>query len=283
MENALEINGLYKHYDGFALQDVSFMLPRGVVMGFIGENGAGKTTTIKAVLNLIRRDAGAIKVLGLDNIAEERAVKERIGVVLEDGCFLNTLTARHVDVLMGKAYQSWQSEQFFRFMERFGIDRNKKIKDYSKGMRMKVSIAAALSHGAELLIMDEPTSGLDPVVRDEVLDLFYDFMQEDSHAILLSSHITSDLDKIADHITFIHQGRVLLSEPRDELLDTFGVLRCTAEQLSALEPSAMRAKRIGAFGCEALVRRDSVLANWPVEAANIEQIMLFLTRGEEQR
>ena len=265
MENALEINGLYKHYDGFALQDVSFMLPRGVVMGFIGENGAGKTTTIKAVLNLIRRDAGAIKVLGLDNIAEERAVKERIGVVLEDGCFLNTLTARHVDVLMGKAYQSWQSEQFFRFMERFGIDRNKKIKDYSKGMRMKVSIAAALSHGAELLIMDEPTSGLDPVVRDEVLDLFYDFMQEDSHAILLSSHITSDLDKIADHITFIHQGR------------------CTAEQLSALEPSAMRAKRIGAFGCEALVRRDSVPANWPVEAANIEQIMLFLTRGEEQR
>lgn len=283
MENALEINGLCKHYDGFALQDVSFTLPRGVVMGFIGENGAGKTTTIKAVLNLIRRDAGAIKVLGLDNIAQERTVKERIGVVLEDGCFLNTLTARHVDVLMGKAYQSWQSEQFFCFMERFGIDRNKKIKDYSKGMRMKVSIAAALSHGAELLIMDEPTSGLDPVVRDEVLDLFYDFMQEDSHAILLSSHITSDLDKIADHITFIHQGRVLLSEPRDELLDTFGVLRCTAEQLSALEPSAVRAKRIGAFGCEALVRRGSVPANWPVEAANIEQIMLFLTRGEETR
>ena len=283
MENALEINGLCKHYDGFALQDVSFTLPRGVVMGFIGENGAGKTTTIKAVLNLIRRDAGAIKVLGLDNIAQERAVKERIGVVLEDGCFLNTLTARHVDVLMGKAYQSWQSEQFFRFMERFGIDRNKKIKEYSKGMRMKVSIAAALSHGAELLIMDEPTSGLDPVVRDEVLDLFYDFMQEDSHASLLSSHITSDLDKIADHITFIHQGRVLLSEPRDELLDTFGVLRCTAEQLSALEPSAVRAKRIGAFGCEALVRRGSVPANWPVEAANIEQIMLFLTRGEETR
>lgn len=283
MENALEITGLCKQYAGFALQDVGFTLPRGSVMGFIGENGAGKTTTIKAVLNLIRRDAGAIKVLGLDNIAQERAVKERIGVVLEDGCFLNTLTARHVDVLMGKAYQSWQSEQFFRFMERFGIDRNKKIKDYSKGMRMKVSIAAALSHGAELLIMDEPTSGLDPVVRDEVLDLFYDFMQEDSHAILLSSHITSDLDKIADHITFIHQGRVLLSEPRDELLDTFGVLRCTAEQLSALEPSAVRAKRIGAFGCEALVRRGSVPANWPVEAANIEQIMLFLTRGEETR
>ena len=150
-------------------------------------------------------------------------------------------------------------------------------------MRMKISIAAALSHGAELLLMDEPTSGLDPVVRDEVLDLFYDFMQDEGHAILLSSHITSDLDKIADYITFIHGGRVALSEPRDELLDTYGVLRCTADQLAALEPQAVRAKRMGAFGCEALVRRDGVPQGWPVEPVNIEQIMLFLTRGEDAR
>ena len=283
MENALEIKGLCKQYTGFALENVSFSLPRGAVMGFIGENGAGKTTTIKAVLNLIRRDAGEIRVLGLDNIRDERAVKERIGVVLEDGCFLNTMNARQVDTLMGKAYQSWQPEQFFGFIRRFGIDENKKIKDYSKGMRMKISIAAALSHGAELLLMDEPTSGLDPVVRDEVLDLFYDFMQDEGHAILLSSHITSDLDKIADYITFIHGGRVALSEPRDELLDTYGVLRCTADQLAALEPQAVRAKRMGAFGCEALVRRDGVPQGWPVEPVNIEQIMLFLTRGEDAR
>ena len=283
MDNALEIKGLCKQYEGFALENVSFTLPRGAVMGFIGENGAGKTTTIKSILNLIHRDAGAIRVLGLDNIGDERAVKERIGVVLEDGCFLNTLNARQVDTLMGKAYQNWKPEQFFSFMQRFGIDERKKIKDYSKGMRMKLSIAAALSHGAELLIMDEPTSGLDPVVRDEVLDLFYDFMQDEGHAILLSSHITSDLDKIADYITFIHGGRIVLSEPRDELLDTYGVLHCTADQLAALDPTAVRAKRVGAFGCEALVRRGGVPENWTVEPVNIEQIMLFLTRGENDR
>nr|WP_302651779.1 ABC transporter ATP-binding protein [uncultured Agathobaculum sp.] len=283
MENALEIKGLCKQYEGFALENVSFTLPRGAVMGFIGENGAGKTTTIKSILHLIHRDEGEIRVLGLDNEKNERAVKERIGVVLEDGCFLNTMNARQVDTLMGKAYKSWQSAQFFDFMKRFGIDERKKIKDYSKGMRMKISIAAALSHGAELLIMDEPTSGLDPVVRDEVLDLFYDFMQDESHAILLSSHITSDLDKIADYITFIHQGRIVLSEPRDALLDTYGVLRCTADQLASLDPAAVRAKRVSTFGCEALVRRSGVPQNWPVEPVNIEQIMLFLTRGEEVR
>lgn len=280
MENALEITGLCKQYEGFALRNVSFTLPSGCVMGFIGENGAGKTTTIKAVLNLIHRDAGSIRVLGQDNIREERAVKECIGVVLEDGCFLNTMNARQVDVLMGKAYQNWHSEQFFDFLKRFGIDTGKKIKDYSKGMRMKVNIAAAMSHDAQLLLMDEPTSGLDPVVRDEVLDLFYDFMQDEGHSILLSSHITSDLDKIADYITFIHQGQIVLSEPRDMLLDTYGVLHCTAEQLAALKPSAVRGKRMGAFGCEALVRRDGIPASWPVEPVNIEQMMLFLTRGE---
>ena len=283
MENALEIRGLCKRYERFALEDVSFTLPRGCVMGLIGENGAGKTTTIKAVLNLIRRDAGEIRVLGQDNIADERAVKERMGVVLEDGCFLNTMNARQVDTLMRKAYRNWDSEQFFGFLSRLGIDRDKKIKDYSKGMRMKINIAAAMSHGAELLIMDEPTSGLDPIVRDEVLDLFYDFMQDEGHAILLSSHITSDLDKIADYITFIHAGRVALSEQRDELLDTYGVLRCTADQLSALDPSVVRGKRMGTFGCEALVRRDGVPQGWPVEPVNIEQVMLFLTRGEEAR
>ncbi len=283
MENALEIKGLCKAYDGFALREVSFALPRGCVMGFIGENGAGKTTTIKAVLNLIRRDAGEIRAFGLDNIAEERAVKERIGVVMEDGCFLNVMTARSVDVLMGKAYANWDSGCFLNYVRRFGMDENKKIKDYSKGMRMKLSIAAALSHGAELLIMDEPTSGLDPVVRDEVLDLFYEFMQDERHAILLSSHITSDLDKIADIVTFIHEGRILFSEARDELLDTYGVLRCTAEQLAALDPDAVRASRTGAFGCEALVRRSGVPQGWPVEPVTIEQIMLFCTRGERMK
>lgn len=281
-ENALELHGVCKKYGDFALRNVGFTLPRGTVMGLIGENGAGKTTTIKAVLDLIRLDSGEITVLG-ERGTSNPAVRERIGVVLDDGGFPSTMNAVQVDTLLGRAYRNWDTAQFFRYIERFGIDKEKAIKDYSKGMKTKLNIAAALSHGAELLLLDEPTSGLDPVVRDEVLDLLYDFMQDENHAILLSSHITSDLDKIADEITFIHKGEVLLSEPRDELLDTCGILRCTADQLDALDPSAVRAKRVGAFGCEALVRRDGVPANWSVESVNIEQIMLFLTRGENAR
>ena len=278
-ENALELHSVCKKYGGFALRNVGFTLPRGTVMGLIGENGAGKTTTIKAVLDLIRPDSGEITVLG-EQSTSNPTVRERIGVVLDDGGFPSTMNAVQVDTLLGRAYRNWDTAQFFRYIKRFGIDKEKAIKDYSKGMKTKLNIAAALSHDAELLLLDEPTSGLDPVVRDEVLDLLYDFMQDENHAILLSSHITSDLDKIADEITFIHKGEVLLSEPRDELLDTCGILRCTADQLDALDPSAVRAKRVGAFGCEALVRRDGVPENWSGEPVNIEQIMLFLTRGE---
>ncbi len=281
-ENALELHGVCKQYGGFALRNVGFTLPRGTVMGLVGENGAGKTTTIKAVLDLVRPDSGEITVLGKHG--SDPSVREKIGVVLEDGGFPNTMNLMQVSTLLGRAYKNWNAEQFASYIEKFGMDMKmdmgKAIKDYSKGMKTKLNIAAALSHDAELLLLDEPTSGLDPVVRDEVLDLLYDFMQDENHAILLSSHITSDLDKIADEITFIHKGEVLLSEPRDELLDTYGVLRCTADQLDALDPSAVRAKRVGTFGCEALVRRDGVPANWSVEPVNIEQIMLFLTRGE---
>ena len=188
-----------------------------------------------------------------------------------------------MDTLLGRAYRAWDGAQFAAYPTASGIDpAAAAIRDYSlRGMKMKLSIAAALSHGAELLILDEATSGLDPVVRDEVLDLLYDFMQDETHAVLLSSHITSDLDKIADNITFIHRGRVLLSEGRDELIDRHGVLRCTEEQLNALDPDAVRAVRKGAFGCEALVKRDGIPENWPVEPVSVEQIMLFLTRGEE--
>ena len=279
--NALEVNGLCKHYPAFSLENVNFSVPEGAVMGFIGRNGAGKSTTLKSILGLVHPDAGEVTVLGKSFREEEQYIKERIGVVLEDGGFLSTMNAAQVDTLLGRAYRAWDGAQFAACLDRFGIDRRKAIKDYSRGMKMKLSIAAALSHGAELLILDEATSGLDPVVRDEVLDLLYDFMQDETHAVLLSSHITSDLDKIADNITFIHRGRVLLSEGRDELIDRHGVLRCTEEQLNALDPDAVRAVRKGAFGCEALVKRDGIPENWPVEPVSVEQIMLFLTRGEE--
>ena len=267
MKNALEIRGLTRKYEGFALDSVNLTLPRGCVMGLVGENGAGKTTLIKTVLDLVRPDSGEIEVLG--GRADDAAVRERIGAVLEDGGFLSTMNAAQVDTLLGRAYRAWDGAQFASYLDRFGIDRRKAIKDYSRGMKMKLSIAAALSHGAELLILDEATSGLDPVVRDEVLDLLYDFMQDESHAVLLSSHITS--------------GRVLLSEGRDELIDRHGVLRCTEEQLNALDPDAVRAVRKGTFGCEALVKRDGIPENWPVEPVSVEQIMMFLTKGEEVR
>ena len=199
MENALKITGLCKQYKGFALKDVSFTLPSGCVMGFIGENGAGKTTTIKAILNLIHRDSGSICLLGQDNIADERAVKERIGVVLEDGCFLNTMNAHQVDVLMGKAYRNWHSEQFFDFLKRFGIDTGKKIKDYSKGMRMKVNIATAMSHDAELLLMDEPTSGLDYKHMKEVANV----LKQVRDAGITLYVITHDLELLLDCCTDI--------------------------------------------------------------------------------
>ena len=280
-ENALELHGVCKKYGGFALRNVGFTLPRGTVMGLIGENGAGKDNDHQGGAR--PHPAGQRRDCRAGGHGSNPFVREKIGVVLEDGGFPSAMSAVQVSTLLGRAYKNWNAEQFASYIEKFGIDREKAIRDYSKGMKTKLNIAAALSHDAELLLLDEPTSGLDPVVRDEVLNLLYDFMQDENHAILLSSHITSDLDKIADEITFIHKGEVLLSEPRDELLDTCGILRCTADQLNALDPSAVRAKRVGTFGCEALVRRDGVPENWSVEPVNIEQIMLFLTRGEDAR
>ncbi|MGE4549447.1 MAG: ABC transporter ATP-binding protein [Intestinibacillus sp.] len=282
MKNALEIKNLCKSYSSFALENISFTLPQGCVMGFIGENGAGKTTTIKAILNLIHRDSGDITVLGMDNRTDEHEMKQRIGVVLEDSSFPAFYRARDVNAVLQNAYKAWHPEQFFSYLKRFQIDERKKISEYSKGMRMKLSIAAALSHEAELLLLDEPTSGLDPIIRGEVLDLFWEFLQNEEHSVLMSSHITSDLDKIADYVTFIHEGRILLSERRDNLLDTLGILKCTAEQLHALDPAAVKARRVRPYGAEALVCRNMIYGNYTVEAVNIEQIMLFYTRGDHE-
>lgn len=282
MENALEINGLCKRYPAFALDQVSFTLPQGCVMGFIGENGAGKSTTIKAILNLIHQDSGKISIYGLDHRKDERKIKQMLGVVLEDSTYPSFYRAKDINDVLQHAYPAWNADQFYGYLKRFQIDERKKVSDYSKGMRMKLSIAAALSHEARLLLLDEPTSGLDPVVRDEVLDLFWDFLQDETHAVLMSSHITSDLDKIADYITFIHQGKILLSERRDALLDSLGLLKCPIDTLRALDPSAVIATRTGAYGAEVLVRRAQIHGNYPIEAVNIEQIMLFLTRGDQK-
>ena len=283
MTYLMEINNLGKRYDDFELSGVSLAVEPGCVVGFIGSNGAGKTTTIKAILGIIAADAGTVRLFGQPvtcGSAALDAIKSRIGIVLDTCAFPDTCRVCDVGAIGRAAYREWDAAQFAALCDRFNLAPKKKVSELSRGMGMKLTLAFALSHNPELLVLDEATAGLDPIARDEVLDLLYDFMQDENHAILLSSHITSDLDKIADEITFIHKGEVLLSEPRDELLDTCGILRCTADQLDALDPSAVRAKRVGTFGCEALVRRDGVPANWSVEPVNIEQIMLFLTRGE---
>ena len=253
MDTILEITGLTKEYDGFRLDNLSLAIEPGTITGLVGANGAGKSTTIKLILNLIRRDAGTIRVFGLDNIQNEREIKEKIGVVFDEPCFHETLAPRHIDGYMRGVYAGWDSARFRQFLQDFGLPENKAVKEFSRGMKMKLSIAAAMSHGASLLILDEPTSGLDPLVRDEILDMFLDFLQDESHAILLSSHITSDLDKIADTIALLHGGRLLFHEEKDVLREDYAVVKGGAEQRmsSVLKRSA------------AAIRRGGIPSWWP--------------------
>ncbi|MBQ2772295.1 MAG: ABC transporter ATP-binding protein [Methanocorpusculum sp.] len=285
MQNALEVHSLNKSFDRFALKDVSFTLPRGAVMGFIGENGAGKTTTIKAVLGLIRKDSGDISVLG--GSIEDASIRAKIGVVFDDLHLHKTLRIRQAAKIFPHLYEDWDADLFAEYLNRFNLDAEKKIKDLSRGMRMKLSIALALSHHPELLILDEPTSGLDPVVRDEVLEIFQDFMQDENHAILFSSHITSDIDKIADYLTFIHDGEILFSVTTDELLGEAGILKCSAEEADALDAEREGLLRIrkNQFGCEVLIRnKEQFRMRHPeavIDSVTTEALMLFYARGEE--
>ena len=285
MQNALEVHSLNKSFDRFALKDVSFTLPRGAVMGFIGENGAGKTTTIKAVLGLIRKDSGDISVLG--GSIEDASIRSKIGVVFDDLHLHKTLRIRQAAKIFPHLYEDWDADLFAEYLNRFNLDAEKKIKDLSRGMRMKLSIALALSHHPELLILDEPTSGLDPVVRDEVLEIFQDFMQDENHAILFSSHITSDIDKIADYLTFIHDGEILFSVTTDELLGEAGILKCSAEEADALDAEREGLLRIrkNQFGCEVLIRnKEQFRMRHPeavIDSVTTEALMLFYARGEK--
>ena len=285
MQNALEVHSLNKSFDRFALKDVSFTLPRGAVMGFIGENGAGKTTTIKAVLGLIRKDSGDISVLG--GSIEDASIRAKIGVVFDDLHLHRTLRIRQAAKIFPHLYEDWDADLFAEYLNRFNLDAEKKIKDLSRGMRMKLSIAVALSHHPELLILDEPTSGLDPVVRDEVLEIFQDFMQDENHAILFSSHITSDIDKIADYLTFIHDGEILFSVTTDELLGEAGILKCSAEEADALDAEREGLLRIrkNQFGCEVLIRnKEQFRMRHPeavIDSVTTEALMLFYARGEK--
>ena len=279
MEAILEIQGLCKRYADFQLSDISLSMAPGTITGLVGANGAGKSTAIKLILNLIRRDAGNIRVFGQDNLTEEAAVKERIGVVFDEPCFHDILTPLQISGYMHGLYGRWDETLFRRYLSAFSLPEKKPVKDFSRGMKMKLSIAAAMSHGAELLILDEPTSGLDPLVRDEILDIFLEFLQEESHAILLSSHITSDLDKIADTIALLDHGRLLFHEEKDALRDKYALVKGSREQLAALEDRLI-GLRENRFGFEGLCLRQDVrrLPELTAERPTIEEIMLFFTK-----
>lgn len=283
--NSIEIKNITKHYDEFTLNNVSLTVEQGTVMGFVGENGAGKTTVIKAILGLISTDDGTIEVLGKPNGDANCKIKERIGVVMDGSSFPPMFKLTQVNNTMRGIYTNWDEKKFFALAQQFGLSKNKKLKEYSKGMVMKLSIAVALAHNPELLILDEPTSGLDPIVRSEILDIFLDFMQDETHSILFSTHITSDLEHIADYITFIHNGSVIFTESKETLSDCYGVIKCGKEDADKLDESDIVGKRISNFGCETLVKNKASAAEKyrfaACDDASIEDIMLYYVRSDK--
>lgn len=283
MDNCIEIKNLSRKYSKFALKDVSFTVPTGSVMGFIGENGAGKSTTIKALLGLIRADSGSISVLGEDAKKLSPATKEKIGVVFDSLAFPKELNVKQLDKVMGGIYKQWDSEKFFAYMTRFELPLNKKLKTFSRGMEMRLSIAAALSHDPQLLVLDEPTGGLDPVMRSEILDIFRDFMCDESHSILMSTHITSDLENIADYITFIHKGGIVFSKERGELLETHRILKCSDAELERIEKEDIIGMRKGRYSNEVLTVHADKYPEIVADAPTIDEIMVYYVREEPQK
>lgn len=282
MNDALTISGLTKTYKDFKLNEVSFSVPCGSIVGLIGENGAGKSTTINAVLGLIQKEAGSICVLGKDQMDSE--IKEQIGVVYDGNNYPEILSPKKLNRVMKDIYHSWDEHAFLNLLRKFSLPPDKLIKQFSKGMKMKLAIAVALSHNSKLLILDEATSGLDPVIRDDILDILMDFAQDETHSILISSHITTDLEKIADYIVFIHEGQVVFSKPKDDLTEQYGIIKCGATQFEALDKSDIIVYRKMDYEWQALVAdRDAAKKKYPkalIESATIDEIMLLYVKGE---
>lgn len=281
MENAIEVRGLCKTFakKDFSLQNLDLTVPKGSIVGLIGENGAGKTTTLKCILGILRRDAGEIQLLGGE---PGPATVSQVGVVFEDAYFPATLTTRQIErILRGMYKRDWDSSRFEGLCRRFQLTEGKMVKDFSRGMRMKLSLATALAHHPRLLILDEATSGLDPVVRGEILDMFLDFIQDENHSILLSSHITSDLEKVADSVAYVHKGRLLFQKDKDELLESYALIQCSAQDLARLPAEWIVYSREHAFGRETLVcnpeQVHQQLPNAVFGKADIDTIMQFFT------
>ncbi|MCM1044928.1 MAG: ABC transporter ATP-binding protein [Candidatus Gastranaerophilales bacterium] len=279
-ENAIEIRGLCKNYPAFALKDINLTLPSGCIMGLIGENGAGKTTTIKLLLGTVRKSGGSVKVLGRDSTDRKfHTVKEDVGIVLDEVSYPEAMTIKELRQILKNSYRNWDDLAFGRYMERLELPEKRAFKEFSKGMKMKFGLAAALSHHPRLLILDEVTSGLDPVAREDVLEIFGDFTRTEDHSILISSHIVGDLEKICDYIAFFHKGRELLCEEKDRLLETYGLLQGTKEQLDKCGRDAVVSSRETEYGVTALVRRDKLPSAMTPEPVSLEEIFVFMVKG----
>jgi len=280
-DNLIEIRGLTKHYKGFSLENLNLDLPAGCVLGLVGENGAGKSTTIRLIMDALERDGGTISVLGVDNRSREfQDLKEDIGVVLDETFVPEVLTAKQLGKILAGTFRHWDQGAYEGWLKRLDLPEGKRFREYSRGMTMKLGIAAALSHGARLLLLDEATGGLDPMVREELLEVFADFAVQEGHGVLLSSHIVSDLERICDYIAFLHRGRLVLYEEKDVLLDRYGILKCSKEQFRNIPSEAVHGSRIGSYGVEALVERECMPRDVVIDRPTLEDIILYVSKEE---
>ena len=286
MTNCIEVKGLVKQYSLFTLGPVDLTVPAGSIVGLIGENGAGKTTLLKCLLGINPPTAGEVRLLEREGGEYDREMRERIGVVLDECMFSDILRAADVGAILRKTYRNWDQDLYDRTLKRFDLPRNLYLKDFSRGMKMKLSLAAALAHHPSLLVLDEATSGLDPVVRDELLDELMAFTAEADHGILMSSHITTDLEKAADYIAYLHRGKLILFEEKDRLLEEYGRLVCAKAEAGAVDPAYIVGVRRGAYSTEALIRdRDAFCRRYPrmtVDPVSLDEIMVFMERGEQR-
>ena len=276
--NALELKNVSKSFSGFCLDNINLTLPSGCIMGLIGENGAGKSTTIKLILDMIHKDSGTVTILGRDNQDNMELTKEDIGVVMDEAGIPECMTVEQVGKVMGHTFRNWDEEAYSRMITKLELPKKKQFKDFSRGMKMKLGIAIAMSHKSKLLILDEATSGLDPVVRDEVVEMFSDFTRDENHSILISSHIVSDLEKLCDYVAFLHKGKLLLCEEKDQLLAEYGLLHCTREELQKFPAEAIKYKKENPYGVEAMVQRSVVPAGVNMSPISIEELFVFMVK-----
>lgn len=285
MKNAIEVKNLVKEYKDFKLDNINLEIKKGCIVGLIGENGAGKTTLIKSLLNIIKISKGNIKIFDKDYIKNEQIIKEDIGVVLDNMFFPEILSPKDINLIMKDIFKKWDEQIFNKYLKDFGLSKNKKIKEMSKGMRKKLEIATALSHHPKLLILDEPTSGLDPVVRSEVLDIFLNFIQNEENTILLSTHITSDLENIADHIVFIDNGKKVLDKSRDDIIDNYGILKCDIKYFDKIDKNDIVKYKKNKYDCQVLVDNINEIRNkykdCIIDKITLDDLMVLMVKGEK--